>query len=1147
MALLPLASFAATYTNVDISAADVVITLQTSNPVYNNQVQTPTITKVVVDGVEYTSELTQFFTPKYYKKNALNNWIPQNADQIQDAGEYAVAIVANGAIDAERELQYTADRESDDEDWAFYTIQKKDLNVTLENGTKQYGGTDPTELDVTPTNLPDGWTAPEFTWTAPLPIEGAHANVNAEGYPYNFPQNTLTGQTYVSSVNYNVFITNQPKLIVTKKQIALNYIGTAAPVKTYGVGNTTATLGLNEDFLTAILNKANYAEPGTSELVGGDVLADVLAGLTAAKVVVSLDWAAPAGVESANAYNDATPIAGGAEHKVKFAIDESVATNYKFTVADVALTVKQAELSAAANAPFTFAKAETAPFTYNAADQTLTKTITYTANNEQLLAEAADPAVTPQVNVTYKYKTLGTAGAATTPAANYKAAGVYEAYVAPVSAEGNFYTEGGDPIRVTALDYTINKKDLYLYVNDDAITETYKGAAYTLPESDDITFQGLIASDATTLTTDIEAVVAQVEETGATTVTAADTYTIVPVVLPTNKLNDNYAVQTYTSTFTVSPLAITIDPKDMPNVVYGTAIASTAAATVDDNTDPLNPVVGNVTVTKDNEDDPAIVAADQAIVLQAYNVVVADQTYAAGQPYTGAITLVKKDLDETADAAIIAMLKNFTITPGTGDVTIGNGTYSIVVKNKNKTYGDELTWSLFDYLTPGLTGTTKPADVKFILVNKADAEETYSQNAGEALPKNVGTYIIKVDAANSNLAIENYTTPTEEAGTLIAGELTIAAKALTFTTSSIKVNTGATKASLNTLGASKVTVNGLAYETDKILFDLVYVENAEGTLNTNKITLVGGPGANADDMSDTTPADTYAAGYKVVEPASVDADVYANANYAITWNVTGELEVVGANVLLLDQQADDLMAVLAVADDGATEYDVTLQNVKFSGNVSTMNPKKWYSMVLPFTVSVAKLSSTLGYAIVNRMDQTTSDGNLHFRLAFDEIPANEPFLVKSVKGAAGHLEDAVDINTVTFTGVKIAKPADVTVSIKTADANPIVFTGVYEKEHYLAAGDKLYNGVASDIPLKVTQDNYSYLNPFRSYWTASVTARIFVEDLNEDGTTAIKEVDAQTMNEIATEGWYTVNGMKLNAAPVEKGIYIHNGKKVVLK
>ena len=50
-----------------------------------------------------------------------------------------------------------------------------------------------------------------------------------------------------------------------------------------------------------------------------------------------------------------------------------------------------------------------------------------------------------------------------------------------------------------------------------------------------------------------------------------------------------------------------------------------------------------------------------------------------------------------------------------------------------------------------------------------------------------------------------------------------------------------------------------------------------------------------------------------------------------------------------------------------------------------------------------------------------------------------------------------------------------------------------------------------------------------------------------DGTiTSINAVTAEKINAVK-EGWYTLNGVKLNAAPAEKGIYINNGKKVVIK
>ena len=47
-------------------------------------------------------------------------------------------------------------------------------------------------------------------------------------------------------------------------------------------------------------------------------------------------------------------------------------------------------------------------------------------------------------------------------------------------------------------------------------------------------------------------------------------------------------------------------------------------------------------------------------------------------------------------------------------------------------------------------------------------------------------------------------------------------------------------------------------------------------------------------------------------------------------------------------------------------------------------------------------------------------------------------------------------------------------------------------------------------------------------------------------TTAIGTLDTKT-GEISFEGWYTLNGVRLNGKPTKKGIYINNGKKIVIK
>ena len=47
-------------------------------------------------------------------------------------------------------------------------------------------------------------------------------------------------------------------------------------------------------------------------------------------------------------------------------------------------------------------------------------------------------------------------------------------------------------------------------------------------------------------------------------------------------------------------------------------------------------------------------------------------------------------------------------------------------------------------------------------------------------------------------------------------------------------------------------------------------------------------------------------------------------------------------------------------------------------------------------------------------------------------------------------------------------------------------------------------------------------------------------------TTAIGEIDTKT-GEVSFDGWYTLDGVRLGSKPTKKGLYINNGKKVVIK
>ena len=73
--------------------------------------------------------------------------------------------------------------------------------------------------------------------------------------------------------------------------------------------------------------------------------------------------------------------------------------------------------------------------------------------------------------------------------------------------------------------------------------------------------------------------------------------------------------------------------------------------------------------------------------------------------------------------------------------------------------------------------------------------------------------------------------------------------------------------------------------------------------------------------------------------------------------------------------------------------------------------------------------------------------------------------------------------------------------------------------------------------------------PFNGYVVAPVpvNAHEVIFSFEEmDGTTTIMGVTANGQM-VPVEGWYTLNGVKLNGIPTEKGLYINNGKKVVIK
>ena len=74
------------------------------------------------------------------------------------------------------------------------------------------------------------------------------------------------------------------------------------------------------------------------------------------------------------------------------------------------------------------------------------------------------------------------------------------------------------------------------------------------------------------------------------------------------------------------------------------------------------------------------------------------------------------------------------------------------------------------------------------------------------------------------------------------------------------------------------------------------------------------------------------------------------------------------------------------------------------------------------------------------------------------------------------------------------------------------------------------------------QPYYGFVN----LGAGSETREVIFTFEEEDGTTtAIKAVDFMNGNKANAEGLYRIDGIKLQSAPTQKGVYIQDGKKVV--
>jgi hypothetical protein len=177
------------------------------------------------------------------------------------------------------------------------------------------------------------------------------------------------------------------------------------------------------------------------------------------------------------------------------------------------------------------------------------------------------------------------------------------------------------------------------------------------------------------------------------------------------------------------------------------------------------------------------------------------------------------------------------------------------------------------------------------------------------------------------------------------------------------------------------------------------------------------------------------------------------------------------------------------------------------------------------------------------------------------LQANTPYI----------FEASNDLTNITFPSVEISIGSDP----KTVDGTAgFTFHGTYAEKIWEATSDEVTGGTIYGFMMKdndgqtvgqfVKARRRTVLRPFSCYLeysgsltgTASATRGEAQEPLPEvidilwlkagdaGSATGIKEVKSE---KYGVEGWFSLDGRRLSGKPSQKGIYIHEGKKVVVK
>ena len=585
------------------------------------------------------------------------------------------------------------------------------------------------------------------------------------------------------------------------------------------------------------------------------------------------------------------------------------------------------------------------------------------------------------------------------------------------------------------------------------------------------------------------------------------------------------------------------------DVSIGSIAAPTSPATYSVSyTNNTNAGTATVNVSDNNASDtwyimnatkPFTIDRAEATVTADYKTKVYETTPSADPTLTATVTGLVNNESETLITYTLSRVAgeevgSYTITP-TGDEVQGNyhvtyetGVFQIgyeihpTVSLTNRVYGDPI--------EPSVTGGGEGA-VTYYYKEKDAADDTYT----EEQPVDVGNYTVKADVA---------ATPEYFAATTAPVNFSITKRALTVTADAI------TKEYRDEDPELTYTIEGIQYNEERNDVLICVLQRAagedKGEYDITKVshTLVSDKNYSFTDASFTAAKFTITAknlGDPVTFAPAPKISIYAKKDEDPSpWVVsvyTGKTAFTQGTDYTSDVTGPDgdgnyTITVTAVEGSNCTGaakatysvnntfYDIDGTTEKFTPYISTTSDQTTSSDLVPYIVT--QVNSSIGTVSI---------------VPISYIPKDEPVLLLAQSDVTG-----------------------ITTSPKNAATTPI--------SESLISNNKLNVAPEGGTPVENTEAYMFYKGEFVLTTAGTIKeGKFFLYNPNynqapstdpapspkrslaivKDETTGIIQLTSDEVKDGINDAWYSIDGQKFNKKPTRKGIYIQNGKKIIVK